>query len=37
MAKDTNRAGRFQEFFQGEPQYDSRYYVAKTNEETNYG
>lgn len=23
MSKDTNRAGGFQEFFQGEPQYDS--------------
>lgn len=37
MAKDTNRAKGFQEFFQGEPQCDSWYFMVQNNWESSCG
>lgn len=36
MAKDTNGAGGFQEFFQGEPQYDPWYFMVHNNWKSNW-
>lgn len=36
MAKDKNGAGGFQEFFQGEPQYDPWYFMVHNNWKSNW-